>query len=278
MSVEAAEAKILANQLGETLVGKKIEKIDLKDYERLQRIGFINKELTDYDNLREGVVDSVKFRGNSIVVKLDNNWNLLIGPEYGGRIRHHKPGENVENYHLRVDFTDGSVLSIRLTNMGVVQAAHDKNLENLYVYARDFSETPSPLDEEFTYDYFKKAVKPQNRMLKQILVGKEAVIVGVSNSAYQDVLYRAHIHPKRRGSSLNEEEVKALYTALVELMQERTIKGGKTAFTDIHGKQGGYEPQMGPNMKGKICLECSSPVERISHGGGNVYLCPECQK
>jgi formamidopyrimidine-DNA glycosylase len=278
MSVEAAEAKILGKQLEETLVGKKIEKVDLKDYERLQRIGFINKELKDYEYLQEGVVDSIRFRGNSIVVKMDNNWNLLIGPEYGGRIRHHKPGEKVENYHLRLDFTDGSVLSIRLTNMGVVQAAHDKNLENLYVYVRDFSETPSPLDEEFTYDYFMKAVKLQNRMLKQILVGKEAVIVGVSNSAYQDVLYRARIHPKRRGSSLNEEEFKALYTALVELMQERTDKGGKAAFTDIHGKKGEYEPQMGPNMKGKTCPECGSPVERISHGGGSVYLCLECQK
>jgi len=278
MSVEAAEAKILANQLEENLAGKKIMKIDLKDYERLQRIGFINKELKDYDNLRDGVIDSVKFRGNSIVIKLDNGWNLLIGPEYGGRIRYHKPGENIENYHLRVDFTDGTVLSIRLTNMGVVQAAHDENLKNLYVYARDFSETPSPLDKEFTYDYFKQTVKPQNRMLKQILVGKEAVIVGVSNSAYQDVLYRARIHPKRRGSSLSEDKIKALYKALVELMQERTEKRGKTAFTDIHGSQGGYEPQMGPNMKDKTCTACGSQIERISHGGGSVYLCPECQK
>jgi formamidopyrimidine-DNA glycosylase len=278
MSVEAAEAKILANQLEETLVGKKIMKADLKDYERLQRIGFINKELTDYNNLLNGVVESVKFRGNSVLVKLDNSWNLLIGPEYGGRIRHHKPGEEVEDYHLRVDFNDNSVLSIRLTNMGVVQAAHEENLKNLYVYARDFSETPSPLDKEFTYDYFKQTIKPKNRMLKQTLVGKEAVIVGVSNSAYQDLLYRARIHPKRRGSSLSEEEMKALYSALVELMKERTEKGGKTTFTDIHGKQGGYEPQMGPNMKDNTCPACGSQIEKISHGGGSVYLCPECQK
>lgn len=278
MSVEAAEAKILANQLEENLVGKKVMKVDLKDYERLQRIGFINKDLTEYDNLLDGVVESVNSRGNSVLVKMDNSWNLLIGPEYGGRIRLHKPGEEIEDYHLRIDFTDGSLLSIRLTNMGVVQAAHDENLKKLYVYSRDFSETPSPLDEKFTFDYFKKAVKPQNRMLKQMLVGKEAVIVGVSNSAYQDALYRARIHPKRRGSSLSEDELKALYNQLVELMRERTEKGGKTAFTDIHGKQGGYEPQMGPNMKDKICQICGSPVEKISHGGGSVYLCTECQK
>lgn len=278
MSVEAAEAKILANQLEENLVGKKIVKVDLKDCERLQRIGFMNREPKDYDGLLRGTLESVKFRGNSVLVKLDNRWNLLITPEYGGRIRYHEPGEGVERYHLRVDFTDGSVLSIRLTNMGVVQAAHDNDLKKLYVYARDFSETPSPLDEEFTFDYFKKSVNPQNKVLKQILVGKEAVIVGVSNSAYQDALYRARIHPKRRGSSLSEDELKALYNQLVELMNERAEKGGKTAFTDIHGKQGGYEPRMGPNMKGKTCPSCGSTVERISHGGGSVYLCPTCQK
>lgn len=277
MSVEAAEAKILAEQIKETLLGKKIRRIDLKDYERLQRIGFINKDLSKYDNLLNGVINSVKFRGNSVLVKLDNGWNLLIGPEYGGRIRHHGPGEDVEKYHLRLDFTDDSTLSIRLTNMGVVQVAHDSDLQSLYVYKRDFSDVPSPIDEDFNFDYFSDAVSQRNRMLKQVMVGKDAVIVGVSNSAYQDILYRAGIHPKRRGADLSEDELKALYGALVELMNERIVKGGKSEFTGIHGKHGGYDPLMGPNMKGKMCPKCGSSIEKISHGGGSVYLCQQCQ-
>jgi formamidopyrimidine-DNA glycosylase len=35
---------------------------------------------------------------------------------------------------------------------------------------------------------------------------------------------------------------------------------------------------MGPNMKGKVCPACGTPVEKISHGGGHVYLCPKCQR
>jgi hypothetical protein len=153
MSVEAAEAKILADQMQKNLIEKKVAKKFLKDYERLQKIGFINKDLSKYDNLVGGMVDSVKYRGNSVVVKLDNNWNLLIGPEYGGRIRYHRPSEDVEDFHLKIDFMDGSVLSIRLTNMGVLQVAQDQDLEKLYLYKRDFSETPSPLDPDFSYEY-----------------------------------------------------------------------------------------------------------------------------
>ena len=118
----------------------------------------------------------------------------------------------------------------------------------------------------------------KNKQIKPLLVGKEAQLVGLSNSAYQDIINRAGIHPKRRASELSKDELRALYDAIKVVIEERLRLGGKDRFTDLYGKPGGYTPAMGPNMKDQNCPKCGTPIEKLSHGGGHVYLCPKCQK
>ena len=278
MSIELPEAKILAEQMDAELKGKTIESYDLQDYERMQRIGFINKDLTTYQPLIGRIVESVTSSGNTIRVKLDKEMNLLIAPEYGGKVLYHKTGEKVPKYHIRVDFTDSTVLTTRLTSMGLIYAVADTDLKTSYMYNRDFLGKPSPLSEEFTYERFKEQIADQNRQLKPLLVGKDAVVVGISNSAYQDIIYRAGLHPKRKASSLNEAELQALYDNMRHVLNERLRLNGKDQFTDLYGKKGEYSPAMGPNMKDQNCPKCGTPIKKLAHGGGHVYLCPTCQK
>jgi formamidopyrimidine-DNA glycosylase len=279
MSVELPEASILAGQLHEKLSEKRIASYDLRDYERMQKIGFINKDLRDYDRLVDGVVKSAVSRGNTIHIKLDNGMSLLIGPEYGGKVLYHAgPEDTMERYHLRVDFEDGTALTVRLTSMGIISAVDDDGLENSYLYRRDFSDKSSPIEPEFTFERFTELTSDRSRQLKQVLVGKEAVLVGLSNSAFQDVIYRAGLHPKRRASDLSEDERRALFDAINTLIGERLRLGGKDKFQDIYGEKGRYVPAMGPNMKGRDCPTCGTAIEKINHGGGQVYLCPVCQR
>ena len=279
MSVELPEASILAGQLNYELPGKRIAACDLKDYERMQKIGFINKDLGDYDRLVDGVIVSAVSRGNTILVKLDNGMNVVITPEYGGAVLYHGSSEPLpKKYHIKVDFDDGTALTVRLTSMGVISAVDDSELPDSYVYRRDFSEKASPMEPEFTFESFTELVSDRSRQLKQVLVGKDAVLVGLSNSAFQDVIYRAGLHPKRRASDLSDDERRALFEAINLLIGERLRLGGKDKFQDIYGKKGRYVPAMGPNMKGRECPTCGTAIEKINHGGGQVYLCPECQK
>jgi formamidopyrimidine-DNA glycosylase len=103
------------------------------------------------------------------------------------------------------------------------------------------------------------------------------VLVGISNSTFQDILYLAKIHPKRKASELNAEEKRSLYDAIRLVFKERLRLDGKDQFHDLYGKQGSYTPTMGPNMKKQTCPECGTPIEKLSLGGGHVYLCPSCQ-
>jgi len=278
MSVEAPEARILADQMNEVLSGKVVASYRLEDYERLQRIGFLNRDVNEFNQLRGGRVESVVSRGNVVVMRLDNGMDLIIAPEYGGRVHFHADGVGVSSkIHLRLDFTDDTVLTVRLTGMGVIKAVRDEDLGQSYVYRRDFSDKPSPLD-DFDLNSFSQIVSAKARGMKSLLVGKEALVVGLSNSAFQDIMYRVGIHPKRKGFDLSEEERRALYDAIRLVVQERLRLGGKDQFIDLHQTRGGYVPAMGPNMKNRRCPICGSGIEKLSVGGGQVYMCPECQK
>jgi formamidopyrimidine-DNA glycosylase len=279
MSIELPEACILAGQMNRELHGKLIKNYCLKDYERLQKIGFINKDVRSFDQLLNRRIESVISRGNSILVKLDSNLNLILSPEYGGEIFYHQPGSALpDKFHLRIDFSDKSALTVRLTSMGGFRVLKDDELINSYVIKRDFNpRVVSPIDEDFTLKRFSELLKKNNNALKTVLVGKDAVVVGLSNSAFQDIIYRAKLHPKRKASELNTHEQKALFDAVKFLLKERIRLNGKDQFLDLYQKRGLYVPAMGPNMRKCNCTSCGTPIEELSLGGGKVFVCPNCQ-
>ncbi|UCE29771.1 MAG: hypothetical protein JSV85_03410 [Candidatus Bathyarchaeota archaeon] len=279
MSIELPEAKILAEQMNEELRNKRVKCCHLEDYERLQRIGMLDKDMESFGQLVHGKIESVTSRGNVIRVKLNNGMNLVLAPEYGGKLFYHTNKKTVpKKFHLKVDFNDDTVLTVGLASMGLIHALRDNDLNRSYVYRRDFnSDVASPIDEEFTFKHFSGLLADNNRMLKSVLVGKDAVVVGLSNSAFQDIVYRAKLHPKRKASELNKGESQALYDAIKLVLEERIRLKGKDQFCDLYGNQGGYTPTMGPNMKQQSCLICGTPVEKLSIGGGQVYFCPKCQ-
>ena len=281
MSVELPEAKIFAEQLNKELRDKIITSFDLQDYERLQRIGMVNREVRDFKQLLKGRIDKVVSRGNVVHVSLDNGSNLILGLEYGGRINYHsqKNIKALPRYHLKIGFDDGAWLTVRLTSMGIIKAVRDSELNSSYLYRRDFSKKAfSPLDKEFTLERFSQVLSENSRMLKSVLVGKYSVIVGLSNSAFQDIIYRARLHPKKKASDLTSIENLVLYEAIKFVLKERIRLNGKDQFYDIYGNQGRYKPAMGSNMKKMKCPLCNEPIEKMSLGGGTVYYCPVCQK
>lgn len=279
MSIELPEAKILADQMNKELKGKRIKGYLLQDCEKLQKIGFINKDNKSFDQLVNREVESVISRGNAIRVKLDEGINMILSPEYGGEIFYHSNEATVSGkFHLKIDFSDKTALTVRFINMGGMRVLKDAELMDSYVFKRDFnSEVLSPVDADFTFERFSKLLSGNNRALKPVLVGKDAVLVGLSNSAFQDILYRAKLHPKRKASELNLNEQKALYDSVVLVVRERLRLNGKNQFLDLYQNQGHYVSAMGPNMRKKNCPICGSPIQELSLGGGKVFVCPTCQ-
>jgi len=276
MSIECVEAHILAEQMNKELIGKIISHYEVQNSQQLQQKGFISQNFI-LDQLIGHKILSVISRGNTIQIKLDNHWNIILVPEYGGNITLHTPQTKPAKFHLKLDLQD-AILTISLTGIGCIQAVEDNLLKTNYLYNRDFSQILNPLETNFTFESFVKELDSKKQNIKAALVGRTAVIVGISNSAFQDIIYRAKISPKRNTSTLTTEEKKTLHKAIIQLIKERLEAGGKNQFIDLYDKHGLYIPKMGPNQKDQNCPVCKSRIEKINHGGGHVYLCPICQK
>lgn len=278
VSVELPEAYILAKQMNTELTGKTVALCELKNLGNYQRMGFINTYLSDFDRLLNRQIESVISRGNTIRVKLDGNQNLLLAPEYGGIILFHQKGATLpKKYNLKITFSDQTALTVTLTGMGMIKSHTDDELQNSYLYMRDFSTVASPVEDSFNFKRFQPEIAAKSVNLKAALVGRDAVVVGLGNASFQDIIYRAHLNPKRKGSELSGDEQKALFDATSFVVSERIKSGGKDGFVDFYGKHGTYVPAMGPNMKATACRICGSEIQKIAFGGGQVYLCPKCQ-
>jgi formamidopyrimidine-DNA glycosylase len=279
MSIELPEASIIAGQLQDLVVGKRIAAWEVREAARLQRSGFVNRDLTDLDVLAGRRVAAVVSRGNTVLVRLDRGVNLLLAPEYGGVVLFHAKGaEAACRYHLGLVFDDGAGLTVRLTGMGGIRVALEAQLAEIYVYKRDFLGAADPLDgRKLSEVAFARLLSEQGRMLKPVLVGKDAVVVGLGNAAFQDIAYRAGVHPKRRASGLDASERRALYRAMRAVLAERIRLGGKEGFVDLHGAPGRYRPAVGPGAAGKPCPRCGARFDKVAVGGGPSVFCPGCQ-
>jgi formamidopyrimidine-DNA glycosylase len=279
LSIELTEASILAEQMKTELVGKFVESWSINELEKLQKSKMVRRKLSNFDKLKGRTIRSVVSRGNGIRIRLDKKMNLFLAPEYGGTFRFHADDTDLpKKIHLKVTFSDGSLFTMRLRGWGNIDAAEDDELEENYVYRRDFSDVVSPDEEQFNLEWFSKQIAQISKNIKHVLVGKDAILVGLQNSSFQDVIYQAGVHPKKKASELSDVQIRNLYDAIVRLMKERKRLGGKDQFTDLYGNRGGYTPAMGPNMKDKKCPICSTAIEKLAHGGGHVYLCPSCQQ
>ncbi len=195
----------------------------------------MDKDLTVFNQLVDGKIEAVTSRGNVIRIKLNNKTSLILGLEYGGKILYHNDTKNGPKFHIRIDFSDGTVLTVRLISMGVIQVLNDNELERSYVYKRDFDSTKlSPTDEEFTFEHFSNLLSNYNKMLKTVLVGKDAILVCISNSTFQDILYQARLDLKRKASELNTEEKQSLHDAIRFVLKERIRLEGKDQFRDLY--------------------------------------------
>lgn len=256
--------------------GKSIASFKLKDVKKFLKEGVVGP-VKEFNQLLSQTIQDVIAKGMTIVLKFNNHLNLLLNGEYSGKILYHTQAESVpKKFHLLLSFTDDTFLIVWI-GFGYIRALPDDQLESVYIYRRDFG-VPSPLDAAFSVDLFIRSLRGQERMLRPFLVGKNAIVGGLGNYSWQEIMYQAKIPPKVRASDLTDMELRRLYKSIQNVVRTRIRQGGKTKFIDLYGKPGNAESRLGSFMLQRPCPVCGTAIEKISLGGGSTYYCPGCQK
>lgn len=267
---ELPDILVLARQMNDELVGKTIRTAQFHEK------GYFNLPKGDFEAALIGrTIDSVAGRGKWLFVKLGADMYLQIG-EHTGHVLYHKGEDTVpDKFTLRVDFTDGTALTIRNYGMSFIRVVHEGELGRFKYPGRLGI---SPVDEAFTFEAFSNVLDENgNRALKAILLDQHK-IAGISNGYFQEIAFRARIHPKGKAKELSEEKGKALYEAIRDTLGEAIRLGGKDDTLDLYGRRGGYQKVLGAHALGQPCPECGTPIVRLSLLGSNTYMCPNCQE
>ncbi|HOH47336.1 MAG TPA: hypothetical protein PLX59_05800, partial [Candidatus Cloacimonadota bacterium] len=128
---------------------------------------------------------------------LEPGYRFVFG-EMGGKILlHPEAGEIPKKYHLLLNFTDGTALSVVIGLWGGLEL-YEAGEELKRDYIRDMA--PTPLDPAFSREYFmelvQKAAQKGKRSVKSLLT-QEQTLPGLGNSVAQEIMFRARLNPKR---------------------------------------------------------------------------------
>ena len=118
------------------------------------------------------------------------------------------------------------------------------------------------------------------RGIKSFLLDQKN-IAGVGNIMADEILWKAKIHPARKISTLNDREIKLLWSSMRVVLQKSIKLGGSTMRDWLHpdGSNGGYfEKRMVYDREGEPCGNCKRKILRKKIAGRSSDYCAKCQK
>ena len=273
---ELPEYTVLAKQINKTLVGKIVRRGNLGNSPH--KFVWYNRKPEEFTYLTCGkVVGKARVQGRWLIIPLEPGYNLVLG-ECGGKALFHPAGTEIPaKYHLWIEFEDGTSLTVTTQMWGAMEL-FEAGKEQERQYIRGMRVTP--VERAFTFKYFSglidELLQGEKRSTKSLLT-QDQLIPGLGNASAQDILFQAHLLPRRALAELSPGQRRDLYDAIVCTVKEITDQGGRYDETDLFGRPGGYVRLMDSAAVGKPCPECGTKIQKIQYLGGACYFCPKCQ-
>jgi len=272
--LEIPEAIVIANQLNQTISGKRINNVIAASSPH--KFAWYYGDPSEYHAL---------LHGRKIEGALPCGGRIEINAE--GAVMHFGDGVNLRFYgsgekrppkhQLLIEFEDDSALIATVAMYGGMWCFLAGQFDNIYYRAA--KESVPPLSEEFDYDYFLGLFDEKSlKMSAKAFLATEQRIPGLGNGVLQDILLNAKIHPKKKINLLTDEQKQALFNSVKTTLAEMVRGGGRDTERDLYGNFGGYTTKLSKNNKLLLCADCGGAVRKETYLGGSIYYCENCQE
>ena len=274
--IELPEAVVIAAQMDRELKGKRI--VAGNRGNSPHKFAFYTREPAEYEALLPGkTVGASEAQGNAIVTALEPGYVMVLGTG-GERILLHENASTLpKKYQLLLQFGDGAYLTVSIQGWGSAMLLTEEEAKTHSILK---PKGPSPLSDEFTWEYFRglfEGIAPEDKRAVKYFLISEPGVWGLGNGYTQDILFRARLHPRRRVMDTSEAERRALYDAVVGVLREAVEQGGRDDELGLHGEPGRYKRTLNSKVVGQPCPRCGGVVEKIGFLGGSSYFCAGCQ-
>jgi formamidopyrimidine-DNA glycosylase len=279
--VELPEVEVVRRDLERDVVGRRIAAVEVRRMKNTKRVIRRHKTPKEFrDRLVGHKVTRAERKGKYVLLHLDDGNVLVVHFGMSGRFLRGNKRLALDNHsHVIVTFQTGGDLRFvdpRTFGEMFVTAADDlgkvKELAHLAI---------DPLESMFTWQQFSGALANRASKLKPLLMDQQ-FISGLGNIYSDEVLFAAGLRHDRASDELSAQEVRRLYRAIQETVQEairfRGTTLGDEAYVDLYGKPGEYQSELKVyGRRGEPCRRCRTPIQVVKYSGRNSYFCPQCQ-
>ena len=272
--IEIPESATIGKQASETLKGKRIAHVI--ESNSPHRFTFYNGDPAEYSNRLVGrTVLGAQGYGAFVDILMDADTHLLIGD--GTNMRYYTSAEKApKKYQLMIVFEDDSFLAFTVSMYGSIYAFKG---EFYNPYYQGSIHKLCPLDERFDKAYFISLIRNLKKDISaKALLATEQRIPGLGNGVCQDILFNARISPKRKISTLSEEDIDRLFNTVKSTLEEMTCRGGRDTEKDLYGALCNYRTILSKNTYHDPCPICGERIQKEAYLGGSIYYCPHCQR
>jgi formamidopyrimidine-DNA glycosylase len=279
--VELPEVEVVRRDLEKDVVGRRIKAVEVKGSRNAMRVIRRHGKRKDFTQRLEGhKLTKVERRGKYVLLHLDSADVVVTHFGMSGQFQRGNGRVALEPHtHVVITFQQGGDLRFvdprTFGEMFVTGADELGKVRELQHIAID------PLDQVFTWPTFQYLLAQRGAKMKQLLMDQK-FISGLGNIYSDEVLFAAGLRYDRLSDSLSSQEVRRLYRAIQETLQDAIKMRGTTledeAYVDLFGKPGEFQAELKVyGREGIPCRRCRTPIETVKVSQRTSYYCPQCQ-
>ena len=276
---ELPEVETIRRDLDREVVGKRIRQVEVTGMRSIRRHPNKKHFISKLEGHKLGAVQR---RGKYLLVKLDSGDILVVHLGMSGQLLRSKGAKEplTKHTHVVMTFTQG----------GQLRFVDPRTFGELFVTTPDELEHQvpelahlgfDPVDTMMSWTRFGELLAARKTKLKVLLMDQKFV-AGIGNIYSDEILFAAGLRYDRLSHSLTSQEVRRLYRAMVETLQEAIKHRGSSLadeqYRDLFGAPGEYQTMHKVyDREGEACRRCRSTIVKVKVNSRSSFLCPQCQ-
>ncbi len=279
--MELPEVEVMRRDLERDVVGRKIKDAEVKSSKNAMRVIRRHKTRKDFTSRLTGhKIAKTERRGKYILMHMDDGNVFVVHFGMSGQFQRANGRVALPPHtHVVITFQQGGDLRYvdprTFGELFVATADELGKIKELQHIAID------PLDQVFTWPTFQYLLAQRAAKMKPLLMDQR-FISGLGNIYSDEVLFHAGLRYDRMSDTLSSQEVRRLYRAIQEILQEAIKARGTTledeAYLDLFGEPGQYQAELKVyGREGLPCRRCRTPIETVKIQQRSSFFCPQCQ-
>jgi formamidopyrimidine-DNA glycosylase len=274
---ELPEVETVRRDLEKEAVGRRVKSVEVSGNRSIRRHTTKKQFISRIEGQK---IDAVERRGKNLLLSLGADW-LVVHLGMSGQLLKAAPRDAVAKHtHVTISFTQG----------GQIRFVDPRTFGELYVVAKDnvAEEAPElsdlgfdPIEDVMSWNEFGNRLIARRVKLKTLLMDQKFV-AGIGNIYSDEILWAAGLRYDRGSETVSTQEVRRLYRAMGEVLQEAIkLRGSSLAdeqYRDLYGNVGTFQNEHKVYAReGEPCRRCRHIIERVKWQGRSAFYCPGCQ-